>query len=144
MNNLKILVSIWLYFSGLFMAVVTVLVGFNSILLLFPWHQLTFYFELMPFLFNETLRFRFILLCLPIVQLVFSLIIEVRFPIMNYFDRHLANNFSPYLDSFIVLVNLWLSLLLHSTCYYKLLNIFLFTKYIFFQGKEHIFMFNKI
>lgn len=65
-----------IYKNWLFMAIVTVLVGFNSMLLLFPWHQLTFFFELMPFLFNETLRFRFILLCLPIVQLVFSLIIE--------------------------------------------------------------------
>ncbi|XP_073989201.1 polyamine-transporting ATPase 13A3-like isoform X2 [Rhodnius prolixus] len=65
-----------IYSNGLFMGTVTLLVVFNTILLVIPFHEVTNFFELEAFFFNHTLKFRLILLCLVGVNLVISLLIE--------------------------------------------------------------------
>uniref|UniRef100_T1H8S0 Cation-transporting ATPase n=1 Tax=Rhodnius prolixus TaxID=13249 RepID=T1H8S0_RHOPR len=67
-----------IYSNGLFMGTVTLLVVFNTILLVIPFHEVTNFFELEAFFFNHTLKFRLILLCLVGVNLVISLLIEVK------------------------------------------------------------------
>lgn len=79
------------------MGTVTLLVVFNTILLVIPFHEVTNFFELEAFFFNHTLKFRLILLCLVGVNLVISLLIEVR-PLNSYFLPTTEQSKNIYLD----------------------------------------------
>ncbi|XP_014244199.1 probable cation-transporting ATPase 13A3 isoform X1 [Cimex lectularius] len=65
-----------IYNNFLFMITVIGLIVFNITLLFVPFHLLTEYFELENFLYDDTVKFRLVLLGLVIVNLVISLIIE--------------------------------------------------------------------